>query len=121
MQTFSECILSGVLAAWRRIPNYHAQEENNSLSGYKELWIFWCGDDPDFPRLLKSNLQGIYYCNFIMRLFCDCVETTSKIFLIIIKTCALKRLLFDKLCDAQISHLFSENVCGIVRKNWFLI
>lgn len=59
LQTYSECILSGVLAAWRRIPNAH--EENNSLSGYKELWIFWCGDDPDFPRLLKSNLQGNYY------------------------------------------------------------
>lgn len=64
--TYSECISSGVLAAWRRIPNqkhggYHMQEESNGLSGYKELWIFWCGDDPDFPRLLKSNLYGTFF------------------------------------------------------------
>ncbi|GBO21071.1 Mediator of RNA polymerase II transcription subunit 13 [Araneus ventricosus] len=61
LKSYSKCLSAGILTVWRKVLVQRAGihqtiQESNSLSCFKELWIFWYGEGPDFSGLVESSL-----------------------------------------------------------------
>ncbi|XP_014845377.1 PREDICTED: mediator of RNA polymerase II transcription subunit 13-like [Poecilia mexicana] len=46
--SFSRCLKADVLSVWRR----------SQRQGWRELWLFWWGDDPNFANLIHHELAA---------------------------------------------------------------
>ncbi|GFU03372.1 mediator of RNA polymerase II transcription subunit 13-like [Nephila pilipes] len=56
LKSYSKCLSAGILTVWRRVLVQRAgihqtPQESNSLSYFKELWVFWCLLSRGYTRL----------------------------------------------------------------------
>lgn len=60
LKSFSAALSHDILCAWRRCPLTGCQSggDPKSISGAKELWVFWFGDDPNLQGIVSAELKG---------------------------------------------------------------
>lgn len=58
LKSFSAALNHDILCAWRRSPLTQPGGDPNSISGAKELWVFWFGDDPNLQGIVSAELKG---------------------------------------------------------------
>lgn len=60
LKSFSAALIHDILCAWRRCPLTGCQSggDPKSISGAKELWVFWFGDDPNLQGIVSAELKG---------------------------------------------------------------
>lgn len=59
LKSFSAALSHDILCAWRRCPLTGCQSggDPKSISGAKELWVFWFGDDPNLQGIVSAELK----------------------------------------------------------------
>ncbi|CAL1281519.1 unnamed protein product [Larinioides sclopetarius] len=96
LKSYSKCLSAGILTVWRKVLVQRAGihqtiQESNSLSCFKELWIFWYGEGPDFSGLVESSLTEAEQGSWESGLSYECRTLLFKALHNLIERCLLSR------------------------------
>ncbi|GFR23142.1 mediator of RNA polymerase II transcription subunit 13 [Trichonephila clavata] len=116
LKSYSKCLSAGILTVWRRVlvqrAGIHQTQENNNLSYFKELWVFWHGEGPDFSNLVESSLTEAEQGSWESGLSYECRTLLFKALHNLIERCLLSR------GYTRLGRLFVEpQVLPITKKN----